>query len=518
MFAAVVLALTACSSDGPGSRPDGGPSSPSASGDASPSGETASPDRPEPEVPAVAPEGFVSPPPGQGLQRYLDQPLVWSPCGENQCATVAAPLDRTDPDRQAITLSLLRVPATAEPRLGTIFVNPGGPGFPGTSTAAGFERSGLEQYDVVGWDPRGVGGSTPVRCFQGEDVDAFMALDTSPDDTAERQALVVANRSFGQSCLERSGELLQHISTLETVQDLDLLRSLVGDERLNYLGYSYGTYIGALYAEVFPDRVGRLVLDSAVDITDEDRVTQAEGFDRALASFADWCLARGCSLGEDREEVLQQITTIFDATDVQPMPTSDEDRELTQSLAVTGVVLLLYSEQSWPQLLQALELAVAGDGDALLFYADQYNDRAEDGQYGQSTFAFPAISCVDRADEGLDQALRDWEEDQEVAPVFGRYFGPSLTCPVWPVPADVPEGRITGAGADPILVVGTTGDSATPYEFAESMAEQLESGHLLTLEGQGHGAYGDGSACIDEAVVAYLTEGTLPPEGTRCRE
>lgn len=459
----------------------------------------------------------MTPPPGQGAERYRQQRIGWTSCGAHQCATVAAPLEHARPDRQAITLSLLKVPATEEPRLGTLFVNPGGPGFPGTSTAAELPRTGLEQYDIVGWDPRGVGGSTPVRCFQGEDVDAYMALDTSPDDSAERQALVVANRSFGQSCLERSGELLQHISTLETVRDLDLLRSLVGDERLSYLGYSYGTYIGALYAELFPDRVGRLVLDSAVNITDAEDVTQAEGFDRALGAFADWCVSQGCRLGTTREEVLEQVTTIFDATDVQPMATAG-DRQLTQSLAVTGVVLLLYSEQSWPQLREALELAADGEGDALLFYADQYNQRGEDGQYGQSTFAFPAISCVDTADGGLDEALEQWQADEEVAPVFGRYFGPALTCPVWPVTPDVPEGTITGAGADPLLVIGTTGDSATPYEYAVSMAEQLESGHLLTLEGEGHGAFGDGNACVDGAVVAYLTEGTLPPEGTRCRE
>lgn len=515
----VALLLVACTPGRPGPGGDPSSGSPVTSTSSSPSADDAeeNPDRPDPTVPDVRPEGFVDPPAGSGLQRYAGQTPAWVPCETYQCATVAVPLDHGDPDGQAITLSLLKVPATAEPRLGTLFVNPGGPGYGGTGTAKDLSRAGLEQYDVVGWDPRGVGGSTPVRCFQGEDVDSYVALDTSPDDTAERQALVVANRSFGQSCLERSGVLLEHISTLDTVRDLDLLRQMVGDERLSYLGYSYGTYIGSVYAELFPSRVGRLVLDSAVNITEDEDVTQAVGFDRALTSFADWCVSQGCQLGGTREEVLERVTTVFDATDVQPMPTRSE-RRLTQSLAVTGVVVLLYSEESWPQLREALELAADGDGDALLFYADAYNERGQDGQYGQSTFAFPAISCVDEDDEGLDRALEDWESDEEVAPVFGRYFGPALTCPVWPATPTVLEEPIRGAGAEPILVVGTTGDSATPYEYAVSMADQLESGRLLTLEGEGHGAFGDGNACVDEAVVGYLVEGTLPPEGTRCRE
>lgn len=518
--AASVLVLAGCTPFGSGPIGVDEPSAPEPTSASSPTspGPTPNPDRPDPAVPDVRPPGFVAPPVGQGLDRYLTQPLTWTPCGQQQCATVAVPLDYTAPDAQGITLSLLKVPATAEPRLGTIFVNPGGPGFGGTGLARDFARAGLEQYDIVGWDPRGTGDSTPLACFQGEDVDAYMALDTSPDDAAERQALIVANRSFGQSCLERSGELLEHITSVETVRDLDVLRHLVGDEKLGYLGYSYGTWIGSLYAEMFPDRVGRLVLDGAVDLTeDDDDVIQAEGFDRALTSFAEWCVGQRCELGSTSEEVLQSVTGVFDATDVQPMPTRSE-RRLTQSLAVTGVVLLLYSEESWPQLRQALELAQDGDGDALLFYADAYNDRGEDGRYGQSTFSFPAISCVDSDDEGLDEALTRWEEDQETAPIFGRYFGPSLTCPVWPAQPQLPPDPITGAGAAPILVVGTTGDSATPYEYAVQMADQLESGHLLTLDGEGHGAYGNGNACVDQAVVAYLKDGVLPADGARCQE
>ncbi|WP_157974117.1 alpha/beta hydrolase [Desertihabitans aurantiacus] len=511
------LVLTSCSPGAPLPNPlDPSESTdpPSASPSAGPSDH---PDRPGPAVPDVEPEGFVDAPPGTGMARYHDQDVTWLPCGAALCADVSAPLDHEEPDGQAITLRMLKVPATAEPRLGTVFVNPGGPGYPGTSLAAGFDRTGLEQYDVVGWDPRGVGSSTPVTCFQGEDHDAFTAMDTSPDDSAEEQALIVANRSFGQSCLERSGPLLEHISSVQTVRDLDLLRVLVGDERLSYVGYSYGTYLGALYAELYPDRVGRLVLDGAVDLSRTSETIQAQGFDRSLNAFAGWCVAQGCSLGEDPTAVVEQVTRVFDQTDVQPMPTRS-DRQLTQSLAVTGVISMLYSETRWPALLQVLELAREGDGSGLLFYADEFNERGADGRYGQSAFAFPATSCADTADGGIEDALQDWERAQELAPVFGRYGGPALTCPVWPVEPDVWEQPIRGAGAAPVLVVGTTGDSATPYEYSVAMAEQLESAQLLTLEGEGHGAFRQGTPCIDGAVVRYLVTGELPPPGTRCRE
>ncbi|WP_432558706.1 alpha/beta fold hydrolase [Granulicoccus sp. GXG6511] len=467
-----------------------------------------SPDRPSPPVPDVRPEGLVGPPPGLGLERYRQQAVTWGPCrgGAHQCAEVLAPLDWADPDGDvALTLSLLRVPATAQPRLGTIFVNPGGPGEPGTGLAARFARKGLEQFDIVGWDPRGTGRSTPVACADGADLDEFFDVDVSPDDDAEREGLLRASEGFGRACLEHSGRLLQHISTHDTVADLDLLRALLGDEKLNFFGYSYGTDIGSRYAHTHPERVGRIVLDGAVDITGAEEVIQATGFDRALQNFADWCAAERCSLGRDRDSVLRAVTNLLDRLDNRPLRVGD--RRLTQSQAVTGVIVALYgAEDEWSLLRNALQRARAGDGALLLQMADFYNARRDDGTYDNRLAAFTAIRCLDEGDRGVAGADQRATEQNEKAPVLGPYFGADYLCPLWPVrPVPAPE-PVTAEGAAPILVIGATGDSATPYEHAQTMARQLASGVLLTYHGPGHGTYGGRSDCVDQAVVRYFTQ------------
>lgn len=478
-----------------------------------------SPDRPRAAIPAVKPAGFVNPPAGTGLARYTKQALNWADCTVNKqavkCAAVAAPLDYGAPDGQAITLKLVKVAATASPRLGTIFVNPGGPGEPGTTLAVSFQRTGLEQYDIVGWDPRGAGGSTPVVCENGAAVDQLMQLDQSPDNATEKQALLDGWKAFGASCLAKSGALLQHIATVDTVQDLDMLRQLVGDARLNYLGYSYGTYIGAVYAQKFPATVGRLVLDSAVNITRDESVIQASGFDLALGNYAQYCASKGCSLGSTKQQVLDTITKLLDRLDTSPLP-GDSTRKLTQSIASDGIAIFLYADsQYWDQLTQALEKALAGDGRYLLYYSDQLRGRGTDGQYDTSFFAFPAIGCADSQDDGIARAFSDWTSDQQKAPIFGKYFGPNVTCVQWPVQG-TPPFDITAKGAAPIVVVGATGDSATPYQYAAWMADQLDSGVLVTYHGNGHATYGGKSACVDKAVVAYLAKGAVPPDGLFC--
>ncbi len=532
MLCAVLLGvlLTGCSvlggaSEGAQSQAPATSSSPT--GSASPSAlPLDSPDRPSPEMPDVRPPGITVAPPGLGLPRYTQQPLDWRVCGSLECADVSAPLDYANPDGPALTLALKMRRATATPRLGTLFVNPGGPGGSGQELVSYFRSAGLEAYDIVGWDPRGTGGSTPVRCFQGRDVEALTEIDMSPDDRAEEQALIVMSRSFGQSCLERSGTLLQHISTEETVRDLDLLRELVHDPKLNYLGYSYGTRIGATYAQLFGDRVEKMVLDSAINITDDHSIIQAQGFDLALHNFADWCVAQRCPLGEDTEAVLAAVTDLFDRADVQPIPTklidlaTDEQRQrkVTQSEAVLGVVVALYGgERSFTPLLKAVNEARQGDGGTLQLLADSYNGRNADGQYDEQLFAFPAVSCLDRPDSGLAGAEQDWQTAKKKAPIFGEYFGPEVQCPVWPVPAVGGVKTITGPGAPPIVVIGSTGDSATPYQYAVSMAKQLESGVLVTFDGLGHATYGGNSACVDDLVVKYLTEGVVPPDQTVCK-
>lgn len=479
------------------------------------------PDRPDPAVPTVSPPGFVAPPAGSGLSRYTGQTAAWTSCTveqvTGQCATVRAPLDYAAPDGQAITLALFKVPATTSPRSGTLFVNPGGPGEPGRSLAATFNRDGLESYDIVGWDPRGTGESTPVQCANGEVIDALMALDTTPDTQEELDALVGGWRQFGEDCLARSGPLLAHISTEDTVKDLDLLRVLVGDATLSFLGYSYGTQIGSLYAERYPDKVGRMVLDSAVNITKDESIIQATGFDTSLHTYSQWCVNQGsCPLGASPQAVTSTVTGLLDSLDTRPLTVGT--RRLTQGLAADGIALFFYFDESaWGTLTQSIQQALSGQGSALLRAADLLRGRGDDGQYATSFFAFPAIGCADSADDGIARALADWKRDSVTAPIFGHYFGPNLTCTGWPVKATAPV-DVHAAGAAPIVVVGAVGDSATPYPYAVWMAEQLQSGVLVTFAGNGHATFGNGrSACVDHAVVSFLADGVVPPYGLHCQ-
>jgi pimeloyl-ACP methyl ester carboxylesterase len=467
-------------------------------------------------VPDVRPAGFISPPPGQGLQRYLDQQLDWSDCGKGlQCTTVLAPLDYARPDDEAITLALAQRPASAQPRAGALFINPGGPGGSGVDYVGYFDAKGLERFDVIGWDPRGTGRSTPVKCANGTAMDRYTSIDTSPDDAAEEKALEQAQIDFGRGCLSRSGALLEHISTTETVRDLDLLRHLVGESKLTYLGSSYGTKIGALYAQLYPARVGRMVLDGAVNITKKKDVSQLDGFERALDNFAAWSAERGSKLGNTKAEVLSSISDLLTRLDSKPI--NGGRAELTQQLAVTGILAVLYeNEEGWRYLQQGLELAVSDrDGRYLMFFADQYNQRDKNGSYGQLQFSFPAIRCLDSQDVSVAAAQREGAQEAKRAPTLGPFAGTDLVCPLWPVAPAPEEPTITGSGAPPIVVIGTTGDPATPYEYAERMADQLQSGHLLTLRGEGHLGYGQ-SACIRRHAQAYLLEGTVPADGTRC--
>jgi pimeloyl-ACP methyl ester carboxylesterase len=280
---AVLLAvLPGCSSDRQAS-----PDQPSPATSSSAPQQVPKDGRPLQPIPDVKPEGFAKPPPGTGLARYERQRLDWKECGHGfLCSTMLAPLNYADPDGAAITLAVAKRPATSTKRLGSLIINPGGPGGSGVGYVGYFNATGLESYDIVGWDPRGVGRSTPVECFGTDELDQYFSMDSSPDNDEELQARIDKQIEFGKSCLERSGALLEHISTADTVRDLDLLRGLVGDSKINYFGSSYGTRIGALYAELFPQRVGRMVLDGAVNINSKSKIDQVDGFERALRHFA----------------------------------------------------------------------------------------------------------------------------------------------------------------------------------------------------------------------------------------
>jgi pimeloyl-ACP methyl ester carboxylesterase len=514
--AALLTLVTACST-----RPEAPAGQPSAVASSSPTASSTpklpKDGRPIQPVPPVTPEGFTQPPPGKGLARYERQQLDWKSCGHGlMCSTMLVPLDYTHPDETAITLAVAKRPATGSKRIGSLIINPGGPGGSGVAYVGYFNAEGLENYDIVGWDPRGVGHSTPVTCFGKDDLDHYFSMDSSPDNAAELQARVDEQIAFGRSCLDRSGVLLEHISTAETVRDLDLLRLLVGDSKINYFGSSYGTRVGALYAQMFPQRVGRMVLDGAVDINSTSKISQVDGFERALDHFAAWCADAHCRLGAQPDDVLSLIKGFLDRLDQQPLAVSD-GRTLSQQQGVEAVFYAMYGgTNSWPVLRDALAAAILdNDGSGLLQLADASDRRDRDGSYGQLNYAFPAIRCLDSQDDSVRAAEKRLATDSRSAPVLGPLNGPDLVCPLWPVESAPKQSPVTGVGAAPIVVIGTTGDPATPYEYAVSMARALRSGVLLTFNGEGHLAYGQ-SDCVKSIVDAYLVNDQLPRDGTRC--
>ena len=472
-----------------------------------------SPDRLSLAVGSERPPGFVTPPPGEGVRRYLDQQIAWRVCGPHLCGTLAVPLDWDDPDGEAITVALRMAPASGT-RAGVLFINPGGPGGSGQEMVANFDTGEFARYDVVGWDPRGSGESTPPVCLDDEGMDALNSLDQSPDDASEWTSLLAGWKGFSTACRERSGPLLDHISTIDNVRDLDLLRALLRSPKLDYFGISYGTFIGATYAELYPDKVGRMVLDSAVDIVGDDGVTQASGFDRALGDFATWCVGTRCGLGGDRQAVLDTIVATVDALDAHPLAV--KDRTLTQSLATSGVAAFLYGGSAGYRLLAtALKALVNGDGSMILAASDAMTDRDQDGTYGQMANSFPAIYCADADDAGVAAAKAAWPGQIQQAPIFGALAGPDVTCTRWSAqPAD--QLAITAEGAAPIVVLGVTGDPATPYENAVGMADALASGVLVSWKGAGHSAWERGNACVRATVTDYLNDGTVPVDGTMC--
>ncbi|MFC9592020.1 alpha/beta hydrolase [Streptomyces sp. NPDC056944] len=479
----------------------------------------------------TAPPAPSSPSAAPKLKKYYDQKLKWRDCGVEgfQCATLRAPLDYAKPDGEEVQLAVSRVRATGPgKRLGSLLVNPGGPGGSAVGYLQGYAGIGYPapvraRYDMVAVDPRGVARSEPVECLTGPQMDAYTQVDQTPDDTAEINGLSAAFKDFAAGCEKRSGQVLPHVSTVETARDMDILRAVLGDAKLTYVGASYGTFLGATYAELFPDRVGRLVLDGAMDPSlsalDLNR-DQTGGFETAFRAFAADCVRRtDCPLGTGSvAQAGEAMKKFFRDVDAHPVPTG-ESRELGESLATTGVIAAMYDEGAWPQLREALTGAMNGDGSGLLALADSYYEREADGTYANLMSANAAVNCLDLppAFGGPADVQKAVPSFEKASPIFGEGLAwAALNCTYWPTPPTGHPHRITAEGAAPILVVGTTRDPATPYHWAQSLAEQLSSGTLLTYEGDGHTAYGRGSDCIDTAINGYLLEGTPPQDGKRC--
>ncbi|MFI8203434.1 alpha/beta hydrolase [Streptomyces sp. NPDC085937] len=444
-----------------------------------------------------------------------------APGDEWQCATLQVPLDWSEPEGETIGLALIRAKATGGDRLGSLLFNFGGPGGSGVSTLpayAALTDDLRERYDLVSWDPRGVAASGGVRCRDDKAIQAAeSSVDGTPDTPAEERAFLADAADFGKGCQETAEKLLAHVSTTDTARDMDRIRQALGDDRMHYFGISYGTELGGVYAHLFPEKVGRMTLDAVVDPTADTighAKNQTRGFQTALDNYLK-------STGKDPEQGSREIADLLDRIDAEPLPTSSSGRELTQSLALTGIVLPLYSKSSWPALTSALEAAQDGDGTALLALADGYNERDASGHYGTTTHSQRVISCLDdKQRPTLEETKKLLPEFEEISPVFGSFLGWDTAgwCHDWPVPGQFDTPEVSAPGAAPVLVVGNTGDPATPYEGARRMADELgeDVGVVLTWKGEGHGAYGSGSDCVDSTVNAYLLAGTVPEDGKVC--
>ncbi|QJU54515.1 alpha/beta hydrolase [Herbiconiux sp. KACC 21604] len=463
------------------------------------------------------------------LQRFYGQVLEWQPCsGSFLCTTAIAPLDWNDPTGDTIELALIKKPASGGERLGSLFVNPGGPGgsaYDMVEQSADFAAHPEVQqsYDLIGYDPRGTGHSDAVRCLTDAERDAWL-YDIIPGERGSKEwieAYTKAAADFGAKCAENTGPLLEHIDTESTTRDLDMLRAAVGDTKLNYLGYSYGTFLGAIYADNFPDKVGRMVLDGAEDPRSSGfdiTISQAAGFENALKSYLADCASRSdCWFDGSADSALTGIQKLLAQVDESPVRASD-GRELGSSSLLTAIFYPLYNESSWPYLDTLFTSVADGQADYAFQLADAYNSRNPDGSYADNLIeSFNAISCADYPAQTDPGVIAEQNEKLiEASPTVGPYwtFG-DIGCAEWPYPSTRVPGPVTAAGSDPILVVGTTGDPATPYAWAEALADQLENGHLVTFEGEGHTAY-NSSSCVAAVVDDYFLTGTVPASDPEC--
>ncbi|GII89239.1 proteinase [Sphaerisporangium siamense] len=503
---AAVSVATACSAQGDAQRPSDGSS------------------------PGDPPAASATQAPSAALAPFYTQKIAWTPCQDKfQCGKLTVPLDYADPGGERIQVSLIKLPASGNQRIGSILLNPGGPGGSGIEYARAartvLSPAVLSRFDTVGFDPRGVGKSAPVRCLSGRELDVFIGLDGTPDDPSEVSALARGGKQFAEGCEARSAKLLPHVGTEDAARDMDVLRAALGDQGITYLGKSYGTYLGAVYADLFPKKIRALVLDGAIDPAlppvPTVNAAQAHGFEVAFRSFLADCFSQqNCPFPEkNTDAALGRLSQFLKNTDQHPLRNNTGDgRTISESWATLGILAALYDKGTWPVLRAALGQGFRGDGTTLLRLADLLIDRRPDGSYSNQTEANMAVNCVDHP---YPHKISAYEEAAKTAqresPHFGAYvMWGSLPCDYWPVKPTGSDRPLKAAGAPPIVVVGTERDPATPYQWAKSLASELSSGVLLSYDGDGHTAYRTGSPCVDEAVDRYLISLDPPRSGTLC--
>ena len=451
-------------------------------------------------------------------------PVQWAPCGSLQCGTVAVPLDYADPGKGTITIAVARHPA-ADPaaRIGSLVINPGGPGGSGINDLPNelgvLTPALLARFDVVSFDPRGVERSSPVECGAGGSSSSSSTIgplaDPVPTTAAAQQALITNDQQYAADCEAKSGRLLPYVGTVDTARDLDRIRQALGDAQLTFIGHSYGTLLGATYAQLFPDHVRAMVLDGAVDpalSSDDMVVEQAQGFEGVLDGFFAWCTAR-CAWHPGADPTAA-LLGLVDQARRQRLP-AGPGHSAGPGEIYDAILDTMYSTSSWPALANALAEAAAGNGAAVLALSDRYltfnGSNAADAE--------TAIDCLDHP---VSRDLSTYPDLAVRAAVTAPVFGPLLAwglagCAVWPALPTRTVAPTTAVGAPPIVVTGATGDPATPYGWAQHLAGELQHGVLLTWDGQDHVAYYY-SACVRAADQAYLVDGTPPAPGAVCRD
>jgi pimeloyl-ACP methyl ester carboxylesterase len=469
----------------------------------------------------------------------VGEPVRWQPCkfvggiesdlpARADCGRIAVPVDYDKPDDGTATLALIRFPATGQ-RIGSLVINPGGPGESGIEAAIGLVESlpqqVRERFDLVGFDPRGVGSSTPALwCNSDADNDRDRAKDQVDYSPAGVAAIEKDTKEFVQRCIDKMGkEFLGNVGTDNVAKDLDQIRQALGDDKLTYLGYSYGTRIGSAYAEQFPQNVRAMILDGAVDPNADPvqaDIDQAAAFQKAFDDYAADCAkAPNCPLGTDPVKAVDVYRDMVAALVGHPAHTKDP-RGLSYSDAVVGTIMALYSPSLWPHLTQGLEELRGGSGDTLLVLADMYMRRDAKGHYSNATDSRIAVNCVD--EPPITDRAKVIDEDRKIrdaAPFmnYGEFTGdaPLSTCAFWPVPPTSKPHAVSAPGLPPTVVVSTTGDPATPYQAGVDLAKQLGGG-LITFNGTQHTVVFQGNACVDGYAAAYLLDGTMPPADAKC--